>query len=49
VLPWTPPKAGAYTLRVRATDSAGSVQPSTRRDPFPSGATGLHTITLRAS
>ncbi len=48
VLPWTPPKAGSYTVRVRAVDAAGTVQPSTRRDVFPSGATGLHTITLRA-
>jgi DMSO/TMAO reductase YedYZ molybdopterin-dependent catalytic subunit len=48
VLPWTPAAAGAHTLRVRAVDAGGSVQPATRRDPFPSGATGLHTITVRA-
>ena len=48
VLPWTPVKAGSHTLRVRAVDAAGTVQPSTRRDVYPSGATGLHTITVRA-
>jgi DMSO/TMAO reductase YedYZ molybdopterin-dependent catalytic subunit len=48
VAPWTPPKSGTYTLRVRATDGTGSLQRSTRADPFPSGATGLHTITVRA-
>jgi DMSO/TMAO reductase YedYZ molybdopterin-dependent catalytic subunit len=48
VLPWTPPKAGSYTVRVRAVDAAGTVQPSKRHGVYPSGATGLHTITLRA-
>jgi DMSO/TMAO reductase YedYZ molybdopterin-dependent catalytic subunit len=48
VLPWTPAKAGSYTVRVRAVDAGGTVQPPTRRDVFPSGATGLHTITVRA-
>lgn len=48
VLPWTPPKPGSYTLRVRATDRAGTPQTDRRADPFPSGATGLHTITVHA-
>ncbi|PZS17522.1 MAG: hypothetical protein DLM57_08290 [Pseudonocardiales bacterium] len=48
VLPWTPPKAGQYTLRVRAVDAAGTVQPPTYQDVFPSGATGLHTVTVHA-
>jgi DMSO/TMAO reductase YedYZ molybdopterin-dependent catalytic subunit len=48
VLPWTPPRAGAYTVRVRAVDGAGTVQPSAHQDVYPSGATGLHTITVRA-
>jgi DMSO/TMAO reductase YedYZ molybdopterin-dependent catalytic subunit len=48
VFPWTPPKSGEYRLRVRATDAKGHVQPSQAREPFPSGATGLHTITVRA-
>jgi DMSO/TMAO reductase YedYZ molybdopterin-dependent catalytic subunit len=48
VLPWTPAKAGPHTLRVRAVDAAGTVQPSAHQDVYPSGATGLHTITIRA-
>jgi DMSO/TMAO reductase YedYZ molybdopterin-dependent catalytic subunit len=48
VLPWTPPRPGSYTLRVRATDAAGRVQTDQRTPVFPSGATGLHTITVRA-
>jgi hypothetical protein len=32
---WTPPAAGPYTLRARATDSAGNIQPTTV--PFNSG------------
>ncbi len=46
---WTPPRAGSYTLRVRATDAAGRSQVTTRTDVFPSGATGLHQITVRAA
>jgi DMSO/TMAO reductase YedYZ molybdopterin-dependent catalytic subunit len=45
---WTPPRSGGYTLRVRATDAAGNPQIEQRADPFPSGATGLHTITVHA-
>jgi DMSO/TMAO reductase YedYZ molybdopterin-dependent catalytic subunit len=48
VVVWTPPKAGSYTLRVRATDEAGNVQTADHRMPYPSGATGWHTITVRA-
>jgi DMSO/TMAO reductase YedYZ molybdopterin-dependent catalytic subunit len=48
VLPWTPAQAGSHSLRVRAVDAAGTVQPSSRQDVYPSGATGLHTITVRA-
>jgi hypothetical protein len=49
VVPWTPPRPGSYTLRVRATDAAGKPQVTTRTDVFPSGATGLHQITVRAA
>jgi hypothetical protein len=45
---WTPGSAGPHQLRVRAYDSAGRPQDATDADPFPSGATGLHTITVRA-
>jgi DMSO/TMAO reductase YedYZ molybdopterin-dependent catalytic subunit len=47
VLPWTVPAAGVHTLRVRATDAAGNKQTEDRADPFPSGATGLHAISVR--
>jgi DMSO/TMAO reductase YedYZ molybdopterin-dependent catalytic subunit len=49
VVTWTPPKPGSYTLRVRATDRNGTAQIEEHADPFPSGATGLHTITVNAS
>ena len=48
VVAWTPPAPGAYRLRVRATDAAGNVQTEQASDVFPSGATGLHTVTVRA-
>lgn len=48
VLAWTPPAPGSYTLRVRATDAAGSVQTAQTSDVFPNGATGLHSISVQA-
>ncbi|SCG73695.1 molybdopterin-dependent oxidoreductase [Micromonospora humi] len=42
---WRAP-AGPHSLKVRATDGAGAVQPEQRRPPFPDGATGHHTITV---
>jgi DMSO/TMAO reductase YedYZ molybdopterin-dependent catalytic subunit len=48
VLAWTPTAPGSYTLRVRATDAAGSVQTAQVADVFPRGATGLHTISVHA-
>ncbi|MEW6321066.1 MAG: molybdopterin-dependent oxidoreductase [Acidobacteriota bacterium] len=45
---WTPPRAGRYTLAVRATDGTGATQPETRRPSFPDGATGWHTIVIDA-
>ena len=35
---------GRHTLTVRATTADGEVQPEARSDPYPSGATGWHTI-----
>jgi DMSO/TMAO reductase YedYZ molybdopterin-dependent catalytic subunit len=35
---------GKHSLMVRATDGTGAVQTSTPADPYPSGATGYHTI-----
>jgi DMSO/TMAO reductase YedYZ molybdopterin-dependent catalytic subunit len=49
VVSWTPPKAGDYRLRVRAADRTGTLQTERRADVFPSGATGLHTITVHAT
>ncbi|MFI5914719.1 molybdopterin-dependent oxidoreductase [Dactylosporangium sp. NPDC051541] len=37
---------GPHTLRVRATDKTGAVQPEARVTPFPDGATGWHTVTV---
>jgi DMSO/TMAO reductase YedYZ molybdopterin-dependent catalytic subunit len=47
-LPWTP-TPGGHTLRVRATDRNGTVQTADRATPFPSGATGQHTISVTAA
>ncbi|BCJ71089.1 oxidoreductase [Catellatospora sp. IY07-71] len=38
---------GPHTLAVRAADSTGQLQPETRLDPFPDGATGWHTISVQ--
>jgi DMSO/TMAO reductase YedYZ molybdopterin-dependent catalytic subunit len=42
---WKPAK-GPHSISVRATDGTGAVQTDTRATPFPSGATGRHTITV---
>jgi DMSO/TMAO reductase YedYZ molybdopterin-dependent catalytic subunit len=47
VYSWTPRAPGAHRLRVRATDAEGNVQPAEVREPFPSGATGRHAVTVR--
>jgi DMSO/TMAO reductase YedYZ molybdopterin-dependent catalytic subunit len=47
-LPWTPERSGKHQLRVRATDAHGRPQDTQRRNPFPSGATGLHSVTVQA-
>ena len=41
-----PATAGPHTLKVRATDRAGSVQVADQAPPAPNGATGLHTISV---
>lgn len=48
-LPWTPTSAGRHRIRVRAYDHDGKPQDEQVRDPFPSGATGLHTIEVTAT
>ena len=48
VYDWRAP-AGAHSLRVRAVDGRGDVQSGERATPFPSGATGWHTIAVTVS
>lgn len=48
VLGWTPPEPGSYTIRVRARDARGRPQTARVAPPYPSGATGLHTVVVRA-
>ncbi|HEX9681851.1 MAG TPA: molybdopterin-dependent oxidoreductase [Acidimicrobiales bacterium] len=40
---WTA-EPGEHTLRCRATNETGVVQPAERRDPRPDGATGHHSV-----
>ena len=47
-LPWTVNAQGPVSLRVRAIDSNGVMQDQTRREPFPSGASGWHTVVVQA-
>jgi DMSO/TMAO reductase YedYZ molybdopterin-dependent catalytic subunit len=44
---WRPSSPGDYMLAVRATDGTGALQSSKRRGVAPSGATGLHTISVQ--
>ncbi|RZS90326.1 DMSO/TMAO reductase YedYZ molybdopterin-dependent catalytic subunit [Motilibacter rhizosphaerae] len=44
---WTGATSGVHTLQVRATDGTGAVQPEKREAPFPSGATGWHSVVVR--
>jgi hypothetical protein len=46
-MPWTPSK-GNHTLSVRATDGTGVTQTGEVAEVAPDGATGWHTITVRA-
>jgi DMSO/TMAO reductase YedYZ molybdopterin-dependent catalytic subunit len=38
-----------YKIVVRATDNTGKIQTGEVREPFPSGATGYHTVEVQAS
>jgi DMSO/TMAO reductase YedYZ molybdopterin-dependent catalytic subunit len=46
---WRPAAEGLYTLAVRATDGARTVQPSSVRPSFPSGATGYDKVAVTIS
>jgi len=48
LLEWDVPGDGEYELLVRATDGDGAVQISKHASPFPSGATGLDSVTVLA-
>jgi hypothetical protein len=43
---WINPMPGEYTLRVRATDGKGRVQPFDPRNIFPDGATGQQVVKI---
>jgi hypothetical protein len=38
-----------YKIVVRAIDKTGKIQTGEVREPFPSGATGYHTVEVQAS
>lgn len=48
IFPWLP-KAGEYTVMVRATDGTGAVQTAQQQDTFPDGATGYDAKQVRVS
>jgi hypothetical protein len=45
---WTPPREGAYSLKVRARDGHGDLQSSELAPSYPSGASGYHAIRVNA-
>ena len=50
--PWVLPTdfaRGRHSLTVRATTADGETQPESLADPFPSGATGWHSIEVIAT
>lgn len=47
-LDWTP-TPGNYRVTVRAADATGLMQDTQKRPVFPSGATGLHSITVKVA
>lgn len=49
VADWTPKQKGSFRLSVRATDGTGKPQTEKRSDPFPDGATGLHSVPVNVS
>jgi DMSO/TMAO reductase YedYZ molybdopterin-dependent catalytic subunit len=49
---WTwdwPATPGRHSISVRATDGSGALQTEDRAEPFPSGATGWHTVVVTAA
>jgi hypothetical protein len=48
LLPWDA-SSGQHELQVRATDGTGVVQTDAQTPPFPSGATGYHTVVVQVA
>jgi hypothetical protein len=44
VMVWTGATKGQHTITVRAYDAAGQLQTATNAEPFPTAASGYHTI-----
>jgi len=40
------PSRGSFTVQARAIDGGGATQTAIRRDQYPSGATGYHTVVV---
>jgi len=45
---WKPPAPGEYTLKVRAYDGAGKMQPAQPKPTLPDGGQGYHTVKVKA-
>ena len=46
---WTPVASGMATLKVRAVDGTGAVQPAGPKPPLPDGVEGLHSISVKVA
>ncbi|HEV2358913.1 MAG TPA: molybdopterin-dependent oxidoreductase [bacterium] len=44
---WTPPGPGEYSLKARAYDGAGKLQPAERKPTLPDGGQGYHTVRVK--
>jgi DMSO/TMAO reductase YedYZ molybdopterin-dependent catalytic subunit len=49
LIAWTPRARGSLHLLVRAIDGTGAVQTAEMTEPFPNGASGLHSVEVRIS
>jgi DMSO/TMAO reductase YedYZ molybdopterin-dependent catalytic subunit len=45
---WKPPAPGEYTLKVRAYDGTGKMQPAQPKPTLPDGGQGYHTVKVKA-
>jgi DMSO/TMAO reductase YedYZ molybdopterin-dependent catalytic subunit len=44
---WKPPAPGEYSLKVRAVDGTGKLQPSEPKSTLPDGGQGYHTVRVK--